>query len=195
MAMRRADVEALGGFASVKDVLAEDFVLGRAVVESLHKRVVLAHSPVRCVSTRRRLGGFVRRYARWNVMQRRCAGLPAYVALLLENPAVLALLATAIARTPTTMMLACAAVASRMATDALAARLLRGRAFSPRALLAGSLKDLLCAGAWAYGLVSHTIEWRSHRLTVLRGSHLRVHTAHRIPTKRRLPAAKPAAAA
>ena len=78
-----------------------------------------------------------------------------------------------------------------MATDVLAGRLLRGRAFSPRALLFGSLKDLLCAGAWAYGLVSHTIEWRSHRLTVLRGSRLRM----KAKAAHRLPAVKPAAAA
>jgi ceramide glucosyltransferase len=190
MAMRRADVDALGGFASVKDVLAEDFVLGRAIVDRLGKRVVLARSPVTCVSVTRRLAGFVRRYARWNVMQRQCAGLPAYVALLLENPVMLAALAAVVAPGAATLGLACAAGASRMATDALASRLLRRRWFSPRALLLGGVKDLLCACAWAYGLASRTIEWRSHRLTVLRGSRLRVNTAQHVPA-----ATKPAAAA
>ncbi|HET9010660.1 MAG TPA: ceramide glucosyltransferase [Gemmatimonadaceae bacterium] len=178
MAMRRADVDALGGFASVKDVLAEDFVLGRAVVDRLGKRVVLGRSVVTCVSIRRALDGFVRRYARWNVMQRQCAGLAAYVGLLLENPVLLAAGAALIEPSTATLALAAASVASRMATDGLAGRLLRGRRFSLRALLVGGVKDLLCGAAWAYGLVSHSIEWRSNRLVVLSGSRLRVAHKH-----------------
>ena len=85
MAMRTADLRALGGFDSVKNVLAEDFVLGRAVVERLGKRVVLGRAVVQCVSVRRALAGFAQRYARWNVMQHQCAGLMAYIGLLLEN--------------------------------------------------------------------------------------------------------------
>ena len=73
-----------------QNVLAEDFVLGRAVIDVLGKRVVLGRSIVKCVSVRRALPGFTRRYARWNVMQHQCAGLPAYVGLLLENPTLLA---------------------------------------------------------------------------------------------------------
>jgi ceramide glucosyltransferase len=170
MAMRRSDLEALGGFTAVKDVLAEDFVLGRLIAGRLGKRVALARSPVRCVSARRSMGGFLRRYARWSVMQRQCAGFLPYGGLLLLNPTLLA--AAALALHPG--KLAAAAVAlvavARAAQCQLAARLLGRRGFAARALVAGPLKDLLVGGAWLYGLMFRTIEWRSHRLLVLRGS-------------------------
>ncbi len=174
MAMRRDDLKALGGFESVKNVLAEDFVLGRAVADLLGKRVVLGRSVVKCISVRRALAGFTRRYARWNVMQHQCAGLLAYLGLLLENPTLLATLAAILRPGAPTLALLLGCATSRMATDALASRLLRGRAFHPRALLAGAVKDLLSGAAWAYGLVSHSIEWRSNRLVVLSGSRLRI---------------------
>ena len=156
----------------VKDVLAEDFVLGRAVVARLGKRVVLGRSVVTCVSVRRPLEGFFRRYARWNVMQHQCAGLAAYLGLLLENPGLLAAVAALVDPSVPSLALAATCCASRMATDALASCLLRGRCFSLQALLAGGAKDLLCGAAWIYGLVSRSIEWRSNRLVVLSGSRL-----------------------
>jgi len=174
MALRRADLRALGGFDSVKDVLAEDYVMGRAVADRLGKRVALGRSIVRCVSVRRPLGGFTNRYARWNVMQHQCAGLAAYLGLLLENPTLLATAAAVLDPGPATIALLAGCAANRMATDALAARLLRGRSFRTRALLLGAVKDLLSGAAWTYGLVSRSIEWRSNRLVVLAGSRLRI---------------------
>ena len=90
-------------------------------------------------------------------MQHQCAGLLAYVGLLLENPTLLAAVAAALEPGVPTMALAFACAGSRMATDALAGRLLRGRAFRPSALLVGALKDLLSGAAWLYGLFSHSI--------------------------------------
>jgi ceramide glucosyltransferase len=183
MAMRWRDVRALGGFGVVKDVLAEDFVLGRMIPERLGKRVVLARSVVRCVSLRRSVGSFVKRYARWNVMQHQCAGLAAYWGLLLLNPMLLATAALALApgRLTAAAWIACAA--TRIVLDAAAGRVLRGRAFATWALPLAPIKDLLAAGAWAYGLTNRTIEWRSHRLVVLRGSVL--HPAPQALARRR----------
>jgi len=166
-------VRRLGGFGVVKDVLAEDFVLGRMIPGRLGKRVVLARSVVRSVSLRRSTVGFVRRYARWSVMQHQCAGLASYFGLLLLNPLVLATAAllAAPARLTAAAWLACAA--ARVRLDAAAGAVLRGQTFPAWALAWTPVKDLLAAGAWLYGLTSRRIEWRSHRLMVLRGSVLR----------------------
>jgi ceramide glucosyltransferase len=166
-------VRALGGFGVVKDVLAEDFVLGRMIPEKLGKRVVLARAVVRCMSVNRSTAGFVRRYSRWSVMQHQCAGLPAYVGLLLLNPLLLATAALLASPGGTTLGAWLACAASRVAVDAAAGQVLRGQTFPPWALTLSPIKDLLVACAWLYGLTSRRIEWRSHRLTVLRGSVLR----------------------
>ena len=174
MALRRTDLEAVGGFVAVKDVLAEDFVLGRLVPERLGKRVVLARTVVTCVSVRRTLAGFVRRYARWSVMQRQCAGLPAYFGLLLLNPVLLAAVGFLLAPTARSAARVATLVAVRVAQDAAAARLLGRHVFRARALLAAPLRDLLVGAAWAQGLMTRSIDWRSNRLLVLRGSALRL---------------------
>jgi ceramide glucosyltransferase len=170
MAMRWSDVRALGGFGIVKDVLAEDFVLGRMIPERLGKRVALARSVVRCVSLRRSVRSFVKRYARWSVMQHQCAGLPAYWGLLLLNPLLLATVAGAVTPTRGTCVAWLVCAAARVGLDAWAGRVLRGYSFPLWALPWAPVKDLLAAGAWLYGLTNRSIEWRATRLTVLRGS-------------------------
>ncbi|HEX7487465.1 MAG TPA: glycosyltransferase, partial [Anaeromyxobacteraceae bacterium] len=90
MALRRADLVRLGGFEVVKDVLAEDFVLGVLVPERLGKRVALAPTPVRNLSERRTLADFAGRYRRWAVLQRQLVGPFLYAAQALLNPVLLA---------------------------------------------------------------------------------------------------------
>jgi ceramide glucosyltransferase len=170
MAMRRADLQALGGLDVVKDVLAEDFVLGRLIPQALGKRVVLGRAVVECITVRRSLAAFASRYARWSVMQRQCAGLAPYLGLLLLNPVLLSALALALA--PSRMAAAglglCAL--TRALVDSIAGRLARGRAFGVRSLLLVPVKELLTGAAWLHGLFSRSIVWRSNHLIVGRGS-------------------------
>jgi len=184
MAMRRSDVERIGGFRAVKDVLAEDFVLGRRIPAELGKRVVLGRNVVSCVTVHRSLSAFAARYARWSVMQRQCAGLPAYLGLFLHNPVLLATLALAIAPSRTAVLSLALICVARALADAAAGRLARGRAFGLRTLWLVPLEELLSGAAWLHGLCRNTIVWRSNRLRVGRGSVLSVEPARRRSSRR-----------
>jgi ceramide glucosyltransferase len=170
MAMRRADLEALGGFETVKDVLAEDYVLGGLVARELGKRVALAARPVENVSQDKRVRDFVDRYRRWAVIHRQSVKLPVYLAEALLQPACFAAAAAAFDRS--LGALALLLVAGEIALVAATARRLRPGGLPLLALLAIPLKDALVGLAWVHGLVSRRVEWRGHLLQVLPGTRL-----------------------
>jgi ceramide glucosyltransferase len=172
MAFHRADLERLGGFAAAKDVLAEDYVLGRWVSQRLGKRVALAHAPIVNTMQQRPVGEFVSRYRRWAVLQRRIAGAPLHAAQVVLNPVALAAGAAALQPGRGAFALLGATCAARAALDGACARRLRLGGFGWRQLLAVPLKDLLFASAWAHGLVSQDVVWRGKRLRVLEGTRL-----------------------
>jgi len=172
MALRRRDVDSLGGFESVKDVLAEDYVLGLKVTAELGKRVAMAVVPVENVNRTRPLREFLGRYTRWCTMQRKIAGSAVYGSQLVLNPVVVAAMAAALSPNLSSALLFAAVCALKALMDDAAARTLRGVGFPWRSLLLVPAKDLLFAVAWARGFVKNTVDWRGHRLRVLAGSAL-----------------------
>ena len=173
MAMRRSDLRALGGFEAVKDVLAEDYVIGLMVSSSLGKRVALGRQVVQNVSERRTLSDFVARYRRWGVLQRQAAGPLVYACGALLNPVLLAAAAAVVARTPSALAALAWTCAVKTALDGASARALRAGGFPLRQLALVPLKDLVFGMVWAYCFVRRDVAWRGRRIVVQRGTRIR----------------------
>jgi ceramide glucosyltransferase len=171
MALRRCDLQAMGGFERLKDVLAEDFLSGRIVVRELGKKVALARQPVFRVSRSQCVASFLGRYVRWSVMQRKAVGNAAYAAQILLNPVAFAAAALLASPDRWTATGFCIVALARSGLHESCARSVRGRGFAAFSLFS-PLSDLLVACAWAAGMVRSEIQWRGNRLAVREGTRL-----------------------
>ncbi len=165
MTLRRAALDDLGGFSSVADVLAEDYVMGEDL-RAAGWRVSVAVTPVWNVSVQRSVGSFFARYLRWGVIFRTAVSLPASLAHGLINP--LPWWALALALTPRVDLalgFLCAA-ALKVSLDLSVARAVRCGPFDWRVVPAVLLKDSFLFVAWLRGFFVRTVRWRGQRLRV-----------------------------
>jgi ceramide glucosyltransferase len=170
MAMWRRDLARVGGFASVANVLAEDYVMGRRFREhGIGVSLVLlpvANRNVACGFRR-----MIERHTRWAKMRRAIAPL-AFAFEPLLSPIAIATAGVAIVPSRTMVLVLLAVTLLQIVGAALTSRAVRGHAMPARYLFLEPLRALAVQMCWVSAALSRRVEWRGHRFVIGRDSRL-----------------------
>lgn len=171
MLMRRSELAQLGGFESMRDVLAEDYLLGQRYHAAGFK-VVLSCHPIHTENKNLTFTRFLARHMRWAQLRRWCALGPFFSEpLLYASPWIAAPLLTAQELSPTGLACA-AALLVRIGSDGILAKSVSGRWPSWSALALIPIKDTLLLGVWALAFCRRNVQWRGHQLRIGPGTRL-----------------------
>jgi ceramide glucosyltransferase len=172
MLMPRHVLAEVGGLGGVRNMLAEDQVLGMRIRKAGHA-IRLSHHVIANVNQARSFRWFLNRHSRWFKMRRRLAPAVFLSEPLYNLPAIGLIWAlsgdSALAWGGLLVL-----IGLGMARDALQARRLRGRFPRLRHLLLSPVKDLFLLPVWFDALFNRHIDWRGHRLLVGRLTRLRL---------------------
>jgi ceramide glucosyltransferase len=165
MTLPTAQLKAIGGFAALSDILADDYHLGRLVARQ-HKRIELATVVAECWDAPMNWREVWAHQARWARTIRVCQPWPYFLSIL-SNATLWPLLWLAVARQPVVLALCGGCVLFRMA----AALRQQSRMMQSPSRLAYAcmppVKDLLDVLVWAGAFTSNRITWRGDRYRIL----------------------------
>ena len=183
MLMPARVLEAIGGFASVRNLLAEDQAIGIRVRKAGYS-IRLSHHVVENPNHTRSFRWFLNRHSRWFKIRRRLAP----VTFLFEPSFNLATVGLVWALAGDGSGLAWSGlfgfVGLGVVRDAIQAKRLRGRFPSPRHLIFSPVKDLFLLPVWFDALVNRRIQWRGHRFLVGKQTRLRAARTRRSVRRR-----------
>lgn len=172
MLMRREALRQVGDFATVRDVLAEDFVLAQRF-QAAGLRVHLSALTVQNINRYTSLRAFVSRHGRWLKM-RAVIHVPGHLVDPFANPTLFSLLlAIASKFSLPYVALHLGTLVYKSQCDRQLMRRLRGSAPSALAMIpVTQARDLLLTVLWVYACFSRTTVWRGERLRMGQGSRL-----------------------
>jgi ceramide glucosyltransferase len=172
MLMKKDDLLALGGLEAFKDILAEDFVIGREMQKS-GKRVVLSNYLISNVNENWGIRRFLNRHTRWGKLRWRIGGIK-YLSELLVNPVFVAVLPIVLSG-PSRLTVGFAGLVSlvKILSDSIIGRRIEAQGSdypsaerSPLMYFLVPLKDIVIGVLWFVPLVSATVVWRGNRYLI-----------------------------
>ncbi|MBU6401767.1 MAG: glycosyltransferase [Verrucomicrobia bacterium] len=170
MALRRAELEAVGGFAALADYLADDFQLGRLVARS-GKRLELCPVVVECWSALMGWRAVWEHQLRWARTIRVCQPLPWFWSIL-GNATWWPLLWWLAQPTRDVLLAVLGCLGVRVATASFHQARLTQAWPAVSALWLVPLKDLLHLLLWALSFLGGRVNWRGEVYRVQAGGRL-----------------------
>ena len=176
LALRRRDLESIGGFEAIADYLADDYELGRRIAEK-NLKVALSGSVVETYLPAYSFAGFFSHQLRWarTIRASRPAG---YAGLLLTFTLPWALLTLLTARGAAWAWgIFVAALLIRSIMAIVTARLVLRDEEVLRSFWLLPVRDILAVVVWLGGLVGQRIVWRGESFQLQRGKLKRERTS------------------
>jgi ceramide glucosyltransferase len=171
IAIKREALEAIGGFSSLKNLLADDFYLGK-LVTARGFEIKLSTALVTLACEERTFSDFWHHQLRWARTYRTVRPL-SIATILMHGPFwALLLLATAHAKTPAFAAFVLV-IAARLAMSAM----IVGRVLKIPELLTDlwmvPIKDLMMTGVWFASMFSNKVMWAGRKFQLMRGGAMR----------------------
>jgi ceramide glucosyltransferase len=171
IAIKRSALEAIGGFRAVKDLLADDFYLGR-LAANRGWGVGLSSSIVTTVAHERTFADFWKHQLRWARTYRTTRAL-SLATIVTHGPFWALVLLVASGANAFAVKAMILVLAARLAMSALMLRSVLRVPELVRDLWLVPLKDLCMTGIWFASLLSNKVEWAGRRLEILADGKMR----------------------
>jgi ceramide glucosyltransferase len=165
VAIRREALDAIGGWESLKDLLAEDQRLGIFLAERGY-RTAIVNTPVANIQRSQSLGHFFKRHSRWAMIRFRVVRVGVWLEPFLNPVLMPTLLVLAAPTLPLAWGVFAAGLVLSMVFTQTMAVLARGRRFDLRWIVLSPLRDVVLFASWVRGRFMTTVNWRGNVLVV-----------------------------
>ncbi len=164
MLMRRDDLDKIGGLSGVKDLLAEDYIIGERI-HRMGRKVVLSNHIINNVNEYWGIKRFMNRHTRWGKLRWKIGGIT-YVSELLTNAVFMSVVPLVLLPvTKLSLLLAAGTSAIKMARDLYLGEKV-GAGMHPLLYVLAPVKDLIIGLLWFVPVMSNTVEWRGNRYII-----------------------------